>query len=401
MKVLVICSKYGPEYSGPGHRAHHLYKRLKGKYGLSYDVLTNSIEFSDNAVYEYEGVKVRRVGKRLGTLTPNNFFSRAVNHFIYLFNYLSQGYETLMVLRRGRYDVVHTFGSSISVNVGALYAKCRNLPLLREVCNNGTHPEPFLPLNLNRVLRYRFDGRACVVAISKRMGDFCRKAGVPENRLWERPNPVDETMFSPGGPEKAALRRRLTKFGRDDIVLVYLAKFSPGKNQSFLIDVMKRLDSRYKLLLAGPVVGGGEFRERDGKYFSTLLRSLDDEGLCDRVQVVKGYIKNPQDYMKLSNVYVFPSFFEALGTPMLESIACGVPVVANRIEGVTDCWIKEGRSGFVCDLEPEIFAECVKKAAAISGSVLEAEAREILQKASAAIIDAEYYRLMHRFCLAR
>jgi len=400
MRVLVICSKYGPEYSGPGHRAHSMYKRLRVKYGVSCSVLANSIEFSDNDIYDYEGVSVRRVGQKIGALAPGGVFSKAVNHFIYLANYLYQGYETLKVLREGRYDLVHTFGSSISVNVGALYSKYKNLPLLREVCNNGTHPEPFLPLRLNKVIRYRFGERARVVAISRRIGDFCREAGVPENRLWERPNPVDEGRFSPGGPDKPALRKRLIKFGRDDIVLLYLAKFSPGKNQAFLVDVLKRLNEKYKLLLAGPVVTGGQFGERDREYYSNLIRRLEDEGLCDRVQVVKGYIKNPQDYIKLANVYVFPTLFEALGTPMLESIACGVPVVASRIEGVTDCWIREGRSGFVCGLEPGIFAECVERAALIEGSVLETEARELLQRASSAVIDEEYYRIMHRLRIA-
>jgi glycosyltransferase involved in cell wall biosynthesis len=400
MKALVISSKYHPEYSGPGHRAHGTYKRLKDKYGVECDVLANSVEYNDNSVYEYDGVKIVRVARRLGALPSGGFLYKAVNHFIYLLNYLYQGYETIKVLRRGSYDLVHTFGSSISVNVGALYAMRRKVPLLREVCNNGTRPEPLLPLKLNGVSRQRFGPRARVVAVSRRIGDFCRGAGLPEDRLWERPNPVDEARFYPGVEEKAGLRRRLTRFGPDDIVLAYVAKFSPGKNQVFLADVMKSLDRRYKLLLVGPVVAGGRFYERDREYFLSLLRSLDEEGLRDRVKLVKGYVINPQDYIRLSDVYVFPTLFEALGTPMLESIACGVPVVANRIEGVTDYWIKEGRNGFLCELRPEEFARCVERAAAIAPPVLEAEAREVLTKASSSVIDKEYYEIMRQLIMA-
>ena len=43
MKILVLSSKYHPEYSGSGFRAHSTYKRLKNKYKLDFDLITNSI----------------------------------------------------------------------------------------------------------------------------------------------------------------------------------------------------------------------------------------------------------------------------------------------------------------------------------------------------------------------
>ena len=37
MKVLVISSKYQPEYSGSGLRAHNTYIRLKKNYNINYE----------------------------------------------------------------------------------------------------------------------------------------------------------------------------------------------------------------------------------------------------------------------------------------------------------------------------------------------------------------------------
>jgi glycosyltransferase involved in cell wall biosynthesis len=34
----------------------------------------------------------------------------------------------------------------------------------------------------------------------------------------------------------------------------------------------------------------------------------------------------------MADVYMFPTKEEGLGTPMLEAIACGTPVVANNIQ---------------------------------------------------------------------
>jgi len=394
MKVLVISSKYQPEYSGSGLRAHNTYKRLKAKYNVEYNVLTNSVEYNDNTVYEYDGITVTRVGKKLQTLKNSGYLARLINHFIYFLNFLSQGFPTLKTLNSGNYDLVHTFGSSISVNVGILYAKCKNKALIREICNNGTHPMPFLPFKLNKIIKYKFNDKSIIVAISKRIGDFCREVGIPESRLWERPNPIDEFKFSNDGKDKLVLRKKHTRFSDSDIVLVNIGKFSPGKNQIFLIDVMKHLEEKYKLLLLGPIISDGPFYERDRRYFKELIEKIEIEKLGERVQVITDFSDRIEEYIKLADVFVFPTLFEALGTPMLESIACGVPVVANRISGVTDYWINNNRSGFVCELEPCKFAECVKKACVIEHNNLEEESKKILIAASTKVIDKQYFNIM-------
>ncbi len=394
MKILVICSKYQPEYSGSGLRAHNTYQRLETKYNIQYYVLANSIEYNNNAIYKYDGVSVTRVGRRLHTLKSKGYLAKAINHFIYLFNFLYQGFITLRLLKSGNYDLIHTFGSSISVNIGALYAKYRNKALIREICNNGTHPEPLLPFNLHKIIKYKFNDKSKVVAISKRIGDFCRQAGVPENRLWERPNPVNEFKFTANGRDKSGLRKKLTRFKVADIVMVNIGKFSPGKNQIFLIKVMKHLEEKYKLLLVGPVVSDGPFYGRDKEYFDRLIRRIKTENLDDRIQVITGFSDRVEEYIKLADVFVFPTLFEALGTPMLESIVCGVPVVANKISGVTDYWINNGKSGFVCALEPAKFAECVREACLIGFDTLKYESDKILELASAKKVDEQYYKIM-------
>ena len=61
MKVLLVSSKYQPDYSGSGLRAHNTYKRLEKKYGLNFDVVSNSINHRWNKVYRYEGKKIYRI----------------------------------------------------------------------------------------------------------------------------------------------------------------------------------------------------------------------------------------------------------------------------------------------------------------------------------------------------
>ena len=76
---------------------------------------------------------------------------------------------------------------------------------------------------------------------------------------------------------------------------------------------------------------------------------------------------------------------------MLESIACGIPVVANNIEGITDCWIEPGRTGYYCELEPQKFADCIVKACRIKPEILRQGSEDMLSKASSKVIDQQYF----------
>lgn len=394
MKVLVINSKFSPEYAGPGFRSRNTYKRLRQKFNISYDVLTNSIEFSDNKVFMHEGICVTRVARRLPTINKGAFWAKFINHIIYLINYIYQGLHTIKILKSGKYDLIHTFGSSISVNTGMLYAKITKTPLLREICNNGTTPHPLLPLKLNNFFTYRFNKNNKVVAVSKRIAIACQKDGLSSEFIWTRPNPIEEKRFCLGNESKMVFRRKLSKFKSEDTVLLNVSKFEPGKNQIFLIDVMRILPKNFKLLLLGPITSSGPFNLRDQQYLASLNKAIQINGLRDRVQVITGFSEEVEEYFKLSDVFVFPTLLEALGTPMLESIACGIPVVANTIEGVTDFWIEEGKTGYTCQLEPHTFADKIKKACMISPEILRQGSEDILSKASSEVIDEQYYKIM-------
>lgn len=394
MKVLVISSKYLPEYAGSGLRAHNTYKRLKNKYDVDFDVLTNSIEFNNNTRYEHEGVCVIRIAKRLPIINKSTFLAKLVNHLIYLINYIYQGFLTWRVISKGDYDLIHTFGSSVSINIGIFYAKFNNKPLLREICNNGTEPEPLLPLKLNKVFKHGFNKKTKVVAISRRIAKACQKSGLSKELLWTRPNPVEEKRFCVDHESKIVLRRKLTKFHDNDIVLVNINKFAPGKNQIFLIDVMKLLGERYKLLLFGPIVSSGPLKQRDKEYLASIKEAIEAKDLDERIQVITAFSDHIEEYFKLGDVFVFPTLFEALGTPMLESIACGIPVVANRIEDVTDCWIEEGKTGYICELEPRKFADSIVKACRIKPEILRQGSEDILSRVSSEVIDEQYFKLM-------
>ena len=61
IKVLVVSSKFIEEYSGSGLRAYNTYKRLSDKYGIKFDVVSNSVSLNNNLKYKYNDVDVYRI----------------------------------------------------------------------------------------------------------------------------------------------------------------------------------------------------------------------------------------------------------------------------------------------------------------------------------------------------
>ena len=405
LRVLVVSSKYPPEYSGSGNRAHATYKRLSRKFGVSFDVLAGSVAFNSNESYTHDGVGVQRIARKLRSgasvaVGPDgrqtSFVGRLSHRVRSHIDFVSESYAAVRFLmqRRGRYDLFHVFGDVAVTSAAIRFAKRSRIPLLVEFTSDRPTPYPYAPGIVRRVWRGRLPEWSKIVCISEKLAKMCRDHGYVDN-VWSRPNPIDETRFFPEPARKFKYRTRHTRFGNSDIVLCYVAKFMPSKNQLFLIDVLRRLPHRYKLLLGGPLSATGPLSQRDRAYLDQTLAAISRYGLGDRVKVVSEFIDRPDEYMKASDVYVFPSIIEGLGTPVLEAIACGVPIVANRIEGVTDRWVTDGMSGYLADLNVAEFSEKITSATRIPPDVLMARSQAVLEAASTQVIDRVYWDILN------
>ncbi len=119
--------------------------------------------------------------------------------------------------------------------------------------------------------------------------------------------------------------------------MIYAAEFSSRKNQAFLIRALKELVSKdsgtnYHLTLAG--------RGAELENCKALAASL---GVVDRISF-PGFVTNIEDYYAKCDLSISASRSEGLPFNVLESLACGLPVVASRVKGHTDL-INPGENG--------------------------------------------------------
>ncbi len=400
MKVLLISSKYQPEYSGSGLRAHNTYKRFKRKFNIDYDVVASSLENTGFEKYIYDEVNVLRIA---GLFKVANFHG-ILRKLVVWINMPFEVIRSWLFIRNkiNEYYLLHSFGDSWVIGFLTWYFAKQNKAIMRELCNDIE--TPYYPKPFKRWIKPIFQkDNTVIVAISPMLEKLAKNNGV--KNVWQRPNPIDESKFNLNvKKQKYQLRKKLTKFNKNDVILCSVANFSDRKNQMFLLKVLKLLPKKYKLFLGGVVhndTEGGKASISSVSYIDNINSYVDKNSLKSRVQIKTDFIGNPQEYMALSDVYLFPSKHEGLGTPILETQSLGVPIVANKLDGITDKWIKEGTGGYSSELNEDLWIDKINNALNIKTEKLKKNAQNIINQSKSELIDKQYFKFFKELANAK
>ena len=245
-RILLVSSKYQPEYSGSGFRAHNLYKRLSKKFNVKYDIVCNSLVSKKNKVYYYDKVEVNKISYPIDFINFKGI-RKKLHVVLSIFYEFYNFYKFIKKKNIKNYDLIHTFGNSWSVAFLSYFFYLKKKTVFRELVNNMN--SPYYPIQFQYFFKKVFKKeKNLVIAISKKLELLCKKHEV--KNIWSRPNPVNEKkFFSVKKFEKMRLRNKLTNFLPKDIILVHIASYMRQKNHIFLLDVLKKLPKRYKLYL--------------------------------------------------------------------------------------------------------------------------------------------------------
>lgn len=387
MKVLLVSSKFQPEYSGSGFRAHNLYQRLSNKFKINYDVVCNSLINRKNEIYEFDSIEVNKISYPV-EITKLRGLKKKFHSFLSMLYEFYYSYKFIKKKNIENYNLIHTFGNSWSVGFLTYYFYLKKKPIIRELVNNMK--TPYYPIQFKSHFRKVFKKENTImIAISKKLEELCKKNKV--NNIWTRPNPINENIFFYlDNDDKIKLRNKLIHFSNEDIILTHIASYMKQKNHIFALDILNKLPKKYKLFLGGPVQ-----TNEHKQNFDLVKDKIKELNLNDRVILSKGFINNIDEYIKLSDVFLFPTWNEALGTPILEAQACGVPVVANLMLGVNDYLINEGIGGYLVEkFDANIWAEKIILATNISSETLRENSLKIKKIASTENIDLEYFKII-------
>lgn len=160
-----------------------------------------------------------------------------------------------------------------------------------------------------------------------RIGEFFGMKG--DNRLTAVYNGVS-THFKPVTDERE-LKRVKEKYHLPDRFFFFLGNTDPKKNTKGTLkafsDFIAQTGSDHKLVML----------DYDRSELEKILDEIGDKALINRI-VLTGYVVNtdlPAIYCQCE-VFLYPSLRESFGIPMLEAMACGVPVITSSTSSMPE-----------------------------------------------------------------
>jgi glycosyltransferase involved in cell wall biosynthesis len=160
-----------------------------------------------------------------------------------------------------------------------------------------------------------------LIAISEMtQRDLVEHCGVAESKVSVVRHGVDEQFRILESSEIERYRRAARLPNR---FALYLGTIQPRKNLIRLIAAFEkcaRIDADLHLVLAG----------RTGWLSEPILKRVAESSVSSRVRLL-GYVPDPQlpALYNAASALVLPSLYEGFGLPVLEAMACGVPVVMS------------------------------------------------------------------------
>ena len=182
--------------------------------------------------------------------------------------------------------------------------------------------------------------------------------GGDPGRIRIVPPGVDHAFFGPGHRPQA---RRALGLPLDGRLLLFVGRIQPLKCADVAVETLAELSDAasepYRL-----VVVGGPSGPHGEKALQGLFDLADARGVREQVHFI-----DPQPHELLSSYYraadvcLVPSRSESFGLVALEAAACGTPVVASAVGGLTTL-VDHGHTGFLVDEpDPVAYAAAVRR----------------------------------------
>lgn len=297
--------------------------RLDSGVCNSVAVLANTLHDKGNSVYF---ATVQGIGPLVDMLSVPN--SNVID--------LSQSRTTIgkiFRLRRfvlkNRIDVVHAhmYKPGLIGRLAAIHTGCKTI-----ITEHSSH----LPFKSwlrgfweNAIDSYLARHTDSLIAVSNSAAvAFASRTYLPPNLIKVIPNAVDLKKFK---------NRNNFKEENKAKIILFMGRLAYEKNLDLLIRIFASVhstDPKVKLVVAGSGYLEGEFKLK-----------IKELGVESSVELL-GAVKDIQNLMQEADMLLLTSHWEGLPMSILEAHACGLPVVATSVPGVSDVLVN-GVNGFL------------------------------------------------------
>jgi glycosyltransferase involved in cell wall biosynthesis len=193
-----------------------------------------------------------------------------------------------------------------------------------------TYPQGHQPQTIALTEKYmkaitaRADKIICISENTRR--DLHSFSSLPLEKSCVVHNGVDHDIFFPLSPQdRLTAASQLKEFGIDTTYVLYVGTIEPRKNLTGLLESFALLKS--KKVFKGKLVVAG-MQGWMAENINGLVKKL---GIQKDV-IFTGFVSDGQlrQLYNMAELFVFPSFYEGFGFPILEAFCCGTVVVTSN-----------------------------------------------------------------------
>ena len=280
--------------------------------------------------------------------------------------------------------------SNIVTVFSVLFSKERSKIILCEQNN----PRQYLSFAKFRHLKFFFMKLAYnkadrIIVSSEGVGNVLHEdLLIPKEKIVVIYNPIEL-------PEIFKLRNQdVTGFPETNgrMVVISAGRLTKQKNFELLLKSFKLVRKNLNVLLI--ILGVGELERK--------LRMLAEELMLANDVYFAGFQHNPFSWIVKADVFVLTSDWEGFGNVIIESMACGVPVVATNCPFGPGEIIENGRNGFLAPVgDPQMLADSIAfllNNKSVSDEIVKSAFISVQRFDSASIV-AEYEKVL-RECIA-
>jgi glycosyltransferase involved in cell wall biosynthesis len=175
------------------------------------------------------------------------------------------------------------------------------------------------------------------------------RMGLPRSRMSVVPCGVDVGRFTSTGP--VAFRRGYHR-------LVSVGRLLPRKGFDTVIAALRGLPGTELVIAGGPAKG----RLSDDDEAKRLKHFAAEAGVAERVRLVGQVTRRDMPrLLRSADLVVCTPWYEPFGIVPLEAMACGVPVVASAVGGLTDTVVDGVTGALVPPEQPAALAPTIRR----------------------------------------
>ncbi|MRJ10142.1 N-acetyl-alpha-D-glucosaminyl L-malate synthase BshA [Ornithobacterium rhinotracheale] len=305
----IVATELGMEMAKKGHQVHFISYSLPARL----DVTIPNITFHQVHIKEYELFHYQPYSLALSTLIVE-ITER-------------QGLDLLHV----HYAIPHAYAAYFAKQI--LKERGKDLPVITtlhgtDITLVGQHP------SYKSAVEFSINQSDAVTTVSESLRKDTYTVFNITKPIEVIPNFIDNGLYRYLGE---CIRSHIAE--PDEKILIHVSNLRAVKRVTDVVEIFYRVQQKIpaKLIIVG-----------EGPEWDNALHLIQKYNLDDKVKNF-GKVKNLNQILCISDLFVLPSAQESFGLAALEAMAAGVPVLSSDVGGIPEVNI-DRKTGYVCNM---------------------------------------------------